>query len=532
MQKLFAKLDALGRGERPVSRTSTRQYASARTSRLTAGWGMSNTSADMELASSLHMLRSRSRQLARDVGYAKRAKVLVVNNVIGSGIGLQAQVKNSRGELNRRVNSEIEEVFEYLGRSEFFHTGGRLSRVMFERQAMGQVFEAGEVFVREHNKAFGGSPVPYALELIEAERIADDMTLPPAALNGNQVRMGVEVDTFHRPLAYYIRERHPMEARWGGTVARYERVPADQIIHLALIDRWPQTRGEPWLHAAARSLDNMDGYSEAEIVRARTQASSVGAIETPEESGAFSEEQDDGTFVLETEPGIYKRLAPGEKLNALAPTSPNPQMDPFMRYMLREVASAISVSYASLSSDYSQSNYSSSRLALLDDRDLWKYLQVWFIQEFRRRVHANFLRQATLSGAITSIPVVQYAVDPRKFEAVRFKPRGWTWIDPTKEVAAFKEAVKAGFTTVANVVANSNGGDDMEDVLEGRRQELDLMEEAGLEFDTSPEFYMAEAKATAAPPKPAQAAAADAEDGDETPTEDPPSRVFSFPRSR
>jgi capsid protein len=26
------------------------------------------------------------------------------------------------------------------------------------------------------------------------------------------------------------------------------------------------------------------------------------------------------------------------------------------------------------------------------------------------------------------------------YEAARFKPPGWSWIDPTKEVAAYKEA--------------------------------------------------------------------------------------------
>jgi capsid protein len=57
-------------------------------------------SADSELVSSLTQLRTRSRALIRDVSYAKRAQVIVVNNVIGTGIGMQAQVMNSRGEMN------------------------------------------------------------------------------------------------------------------------------------------------------------------------------------------------------------------------------------------------------------------------------------------------------------------------------------------------------------------------------------------------------------------------------------------------
>lgn len=42
------------------------------------------------------MLRSRSRQMVRDSGYAKRAKAILVNNIVGNGVGLQAQVLGTR----------------------------------------------------------------------------------------------------------------------------------------------------------------------------------------------------------------------------------------------------------------------------------------------------------------------------------------------------------------------------------------------------------------------------------------------------
>jgi HK97 family phage prohead protease len=130
------------------------------------------------------------------------------------------------------------------------------------------------------------------------------------------------------------------------------------------------------------------------------------------------------------------RLAPGEKWETHSPNRPNTALDPFMRYMLREVAAGTGVSYESLSRDYSQSNYSSSRLALLDDRDLWKMLQQWFIRNFREPLHREWLQAAVLAGAMPGIALAEYALDRAKFEAARFKPRGWSWVDPTKEVAA------------------------------------------------------------------------------------------------
>jgi len=385
------------RKRRKPARLGARMYSGARLSRLTEGWGQSDSSADNELSSSLRMLRARSRALTRDAGYAKRAKRIIQNNVIGSGIGLQARVSTARGTLNERTNDEIEALWNDWCRAEYCHTGGTMHFADLERACVGQVFEAGEVFVRKHFRALNGSPVPLALELIEAERIADELSA--AAGLSNVVRMGVEVDDFYRPLTYWIRKLHPGEFRLSVfRTDEIERVPAELIHHLRIVDRWPQTRGEPWLHAVARRLNDMDGYSEAEIVAARGAASYMATIETSGEYGTETGEED-GSKEVVIEPGIVERLGPGEKLNMHSPNRPNQAMDPFMRMMLREVAAGVGVSYESLSRDYSQSNYSSSRLALLDDRDLWRALQTWFIRSFRLPLHRVWLQQAEIGRA-------------------------------------------------------------------------------------------------------------------------------------
>lgn len=470
----------------PKRRIATRMYHAARPSRLTTGWGQSETSADAELQSSLRTLRSRTRALVRDAAYAKRAKLVVINNVIGSGIGIQAQVKTSRDQLNIRVNDAIEQTWLDWCDAEHCHTGGSLHFHDLERAVMGQVFDTGECFIRYHFSAFGGSAVPLALELIEPERLADRFH-PFGASRRALIRMGVEVDGFYRPLAYWITTTHPGDLlKTPEETAQVERVPAEFMVHLRIVDRWPQTRGEPWLHAAARRLNDMDGYSEAEIVAARGAASYMGTIETKDDNYAGSVETETGERQMELEPGVVEHLKPGEKFEFHSPNRPNSAMDAFMRMMLREVAAGASVSYESLSRDYSQSNYSSSRLALLDDRDLWRVLQRWFIRGFRQRTHRIWMQQAVLARAIPGINVEEYGVNPAKFHAVSYKPRGWSWIDPTKEVEAFKEAIRAGFTTVTEVIAQTGGGRDLEEVLNERERELEMMAEKGLKTDTDP----------------------------------------------
>jgi lambda family phage portal protein len=465
---------------------SKRMYQSARVNRLTVGWATMDTSADSELSLSLRQLRSRSRALVRDASYAKRAKQIVQNNVIGPGMGLQAQVMTSRAVLNERVNTGIERAWLEWCRAENCHTGGVLHFADLEAALVGQWFEAGECFVRRHYRAFGKSAVPLALEMIEAERLPDETPQGNIAA-GKTIRMCVEVDAFYRPTAYWIRSLHPGDLRVTVTESqKWDRIPADSIWHLKVTSRWPQTRGEPPMHTIVRKLNDMDAYSEAEIIAARGAASYMAFVETESPNSPIAEEQDGGGKGVTIEPGIVAHLAPGEKINFVTPNRPTAAIDPFMRLMLREVAAGIGVSYESLSRDYAQSNYSSSRLAVLDDRDLWRVLQQWFIRSIREPLHREWLRQAVLAGAIPEISPEEYMQNPMKFEAVKFKPRGWSWIDPASEVESFVKAIRCGLTTTTDVIAQTANGDDIEDMLERRARELELMHSKGLEFDTDP----------------------------------------------
>jgi lambda family phage portal protein len=306
--------------------------------------------------------------LGRDSAYAKRARGIVVNNVIGTGMGLQAQVRNSRGEMHRRANDGIEYAWECWARAENCHTGGALHFSDIERLLMAEVFEAGEVFVRIHERAFGDMGVPFALEIIESERVPHEFQ---QYATGPNTRMGIEVDEFFRPTGYWIREQHPNDVglSLAGT-ERVFRVPAADIIHLRIVERWPQTRGVPWVHAAAKTLNDMNGYADAEITAARGAANYMAHQETSDLDDPDVEEQEDGTFETTLSPGIITR-GPG-KMDFFAPNRPNSAFDPFMNSMKRQAAVAMDVPFETFTGDYSQSNYSSSRLSLLDSRDVWR----------------------------------------------------------------------------------------------------------------------------------------------------------------
>ena len=254
-------------------------------------------------------------------------------------------------------------------------------------------------------------------------------------------------------------------------------------------------------------MHHLAGYEEAEVIRARANSSLMGFITSPE-GELQGDEVYDGERVSNFEPGVFKYLAPGETVTVPQLDAPDGQFEPFLRAMLRAMASGLGCSYETISRDFSQSNYSSSRLSLLEDRDNWRALQNYMIENFHQPIYAAWLEMAVLSG---TLPLPNYEANPERYLNVRWMPRGWSWVDPAKEVDAYAAAVRNGFKTLADVVAE--GGGDLQDLLRARKAELELMEEMELTFDTTTGIAEAE------PPEQAPPAAAEQpveiEDSDE-----------------
>lgn len=494
---VLAKWNAERRVQKQRVEHGQRMYAAAQMNRLTSDWTALNTSADSEIVTSLRLLRARSREMVRDNAHARNAVRIVQNNVVGTGIGFQSQVTTAGGKLIDRINNQIEEAWEKWCAKKTCHTAGLLGMPDLLRLAVGQLVEAGEVLIRKVKQPFGGGKIPFALEVIEADRLMDQWQTAQAP-NGNAIRMGVEIDQWGRPVAYWLYPTHPGDYQFRSfEPSKFVRVPAEEMLHLYIIDRWPQTRGVPWFHAVLRRLNDMKGYGEAEIVAARASANIVGFIKSPDPVSPDGIEA--GQRLIDAEPGTFKQLLPGEDFIGFNPSRPNAALEPFMRFMLREMAAGVGTSYESLSRDYSQSNYSSSRLALLDDRDLWRVLQGWLIRNCLAEIQAEWLDAAVLAGVVT---VPDYYSNPEKYRRSRWKPRGWSWIDPTREVNAYRAAVRSGFMTVGDVIAQTNSNADAEDVFKARRQELDLMDELDLVFDTDPAAVDDKGKAQGDTPQP------------------------------
>ena len=460
-----------------------RAYEGALVSRLTADWVTSSTSADAEIDGSVVRLRNRSRQLLRDNDYVKAARRAIVTNVIGRGIRMQSRVPmvGGGGRLDKPTNDRIEAWWRRYCRKEHIHAAGKLSFARILRQAMAAVPESGEVFIRLVPGEFGGSGTPLGLEILEADLCDEMHTVGPDG-NGDEWRMGVKVNRWGRPIAYRFRTRHPGDVS-GSVGSGFVDVPADQIIHLFMpgFDERPgQTRGVPWFSSSIKRMHHIAGWEEGEVVGKRARSSLMGFITSPE-GELVGDGVQDGERVTNFEPGVFKHLAPGEEVSVPQLGNADTQYEAFLRPMLRSLAAGSGVPYPTVSADYSQANYSSSRLERLEVLELWRSLQDWIIEDVCQVVFERAMAAAVGAGTL-SLP--GYDLAPERYEAVKWFPRGWEFVDPQKEATANKDMVRSGFKSQSRVVAEQGG--DFAELMSELAEERALAQELGLTLDIDP----------------------------------------------
>jgi lambda family phage portal protein len=451
-----------------------RQYAAAQYNRLTRDWNAWQLSADAEIFNAIKIVRNRGRSLERDNDYVRRFLSSLCNNVLGhNGIGLQMRVKKgSAGVPDIRVNQMIEDAWMEWCKPENCTTSGSLSWCDVQNLLMRATARDGAPLIRKV-KGFGNK-FGFSLQLIEIDCLDLDYSVANVG-NGNQVRMGVELDKWGKPVAYYILTQNPGDTFFMQAVTKYrERVPAEEIIHPFIRERIGQTREISWLTAAMMKLKMLDAYEEAEVVAARVGACKMGFFtqEDPE-SGYVGEEQENGSIAMEASPGVLEQLPKGVKLESWDPDHPNQNYGSFVKSVLRGIASGLGVSYNMLASDLEGVNYSSIRAGLLEEREQWKAIQRWFIESICEPIFREWMEMSVVSGAL-KLPLSQI----NDYCCPEWKPRRWSWVDPKNDVEAIILAIENGLSTRTKSVSETGG--DFGDMLEEVKLENAEMEERGL----------------------------------------------------
>lgn len=445
-------------------------FSGARLTRLLLDWVMISLSADKEIQNDLMALRARARELVRNNSYAKRFMQLLRANVVGPyGIRLQARIRSEEGRPFDKVNQTIEEAWADWGRVGICTVDGKSSLCDVQDQLATTLGQDGEFIirmVRGYKNGFG-----FALQLIDAD-LLDHTFNRPAGDGLNEIRMGIEIDSWGKPVTFWLWKRHPSE---GGRDQERRPVPAADIIHDFIPLRVGQTRGVPWFHPVLIPNRMLDGYQEAELVASRSAAAKpVYYTVDPEKAGLTgSTDETVDSVPEEVSPGLAHELPPGYDVKAFDPTHPNAAYKDFVSTILRSISSGLGVSYHSLANDLSGVNYSSARVGELADRDEWRRLQRWMVEHALARIYVEWLKMALLAGRLPGL-----SPNYENYTRIAWRPRGWAWVDPQNELAASEKELQIGLNSRTRQAAEQ--GRDFEEILEELEEEQKLIKEHNL----------------------------------------------------
>ena len=451
------------RSRRPLWSRLTRSYKAAMQDRTVADWLSAGGDLNQELKSQLSILRARAREAEQNSNIARRFLSLVETHIVGpDGFTLQVQGKNSSGELDATGNKLVEQDFARWCRRGVCEITGRLSLPGVSRTTVRATARDGEGLIRLHDiRPTKTNPWGFVVELLDSARL--DHLLNDDLKNGNRIRMGVELSPAGRPVGYWLTTGE--RSGWVSRRDTHQRVDADDIIHWFDGDRPEQLRAATWMSSALLTIHQVDSYQESAIINARAGASKMGFYtQTDNGAGAqvLADDEDvSGDLLQDFSPGHMGLLPPGYGFEGFDPKYPHEGYNDFIKVNHRDIAVGLGVSYAALTGDLNDVNFSSTRAGTLEEREGWKVRQDSFSATALSRIYTRWLSAAVLNNRLDGVVSAETL---ERFSDHRWQGRRWTWVDPLKDIQATISAINAGLTSPQRVAAEM--GVDVDEVLD------------------------------------------------------------------
>jgi len=454
-----------------------RQWNGAKSTVTLENWESIMRAPDVDIRHGLVSLRSRSRTASQNIDHVRGFLGMVETNVIGrQGIVLQSKARQRNGKPDKRTQGVVEGAWLAWGKRGSADVTGQFSWKALKRQAARTVARDGEALYRMIEN--WDNPHGFALQQIDPACL--DVGLNRTGESGvNEIRMGVELDGWRRPVAYYLTDEPNILSGSYSVLAEHTRVPAKEIIHLFLPEWVWQSRGVPWLSTGLMRLHMLSGYEDAAITAARVGAAKMGFYKRNPDAPDLPEEQSaDGSLVQDVAPGSFEQLPEGWDFVGWDPAYPNTDHGEFVKSCLRAIATGLGVSYNLLANDLEGVNYSSLRQGAIQERDLWMNLQEWFIESFCDPIFSRWLDVQSHLGTL-AIPDARYPEAAR----VVWQPRRWQWVDPVKDIQANKEAIALRVRSVSDVIRET--GRDPADVWDELASDMKQLEALGLSMQST-----------------------------------------------
>jgi lambda family phage portal protein len=473
-------------------------------------------SPDAEINQFRDRMVARSRDLVRNDGWAAGGITRILDSAIGTHLRLSAAPDY------RALKAKFGGSFDAVWADEFRRTAEALWRIYSEslghwndvqreltigqqfRLAMRHKLIDGEglalAYWMPERVGYGAADYATCFLLVDPDRLSN----PFQTMDTKHLRGGIEIDDNGVRVAAHIRKAEQNDwynAIEANTWERVEWEDEDGWRRVILDfdrDRASQHRGIGAFTPILSHAKMLARYYGIEL-QAATLAASLGLYTKSPYDPALVQDAlgaDDGALAelnayqqmradwAQERPAHFNgvkvpTLAPGEEIVAVASEHPHNNFDNFAHEMLGLYSAATGMSREQITQDWSRTNYSSARAALMES---WKTLmrrRTEFATNFATPVYSLWLREAMERGELP-LPVgaPDFVEASTAYSRCKWLGPARGWIDPTKEPAGAVLRMEAGISTLEHEAAEQ--GADWEEIADQRAVEQRAYEERGL----------------------------------------------------
>lgn len=502
---------ATGTNKRPTAGAMSAYAAASHTSQELAGYRPPYVPADTAINGQRDKILARVHDLVRNDGWASGGVTSYLDSVIGADLRLSVKPRwRALQALDSRFDAAWAKEFAKTVEALWWTWANDIQKFSdaARQNTIGELFCLafrhrlldGDAVALGHYDPNRSSQFATFLEVMHPARMSN----PDGQQDTPTLRDGVARDAeFGAAIGYHFRGTHPGEGSYSGMdqftwtyVPRERPWGRQNVIHSFEKTEAGQSRGVSRFAPIVERLKMLTQYDRTEVQAAVLNAVLAAYITspfdhtlfenamTPDDAGqgigAYQEERLAFHNEAKTQfNGVrLPTLFPGEEVKFIDSKRPNQAFADFERQALRNIASGMGISYEQLSRDWSQTNYSSGRLALIEVWRSYHADREKFANSFATPVYALFLEEIMNKGLVPMPADVDFWDNPTAFSGCKWIGPARGWVDPTKEAQAAQIRMENGLSTLEDECAEQ--GKDWEDVIEQRARERQAWAEHGL----------------------------------------------------
>ncbi len=402
-------------------------------------------------------LNARIEDVVANDGHAESIRATLTTNIVGAGLKAQSNLSASKLGLTPEQKAEVEQAQEdavAIWEKEA-HVSGKFQWADLQALAISNKVVHGEFcylsrFFSEAVRKRKKRTFSFALQDIHPNRLRTPDT---DSFNAN-IRDGIQFDSDSEIIGYHIHNPASLNEPESWCYYPAKNGHVTQFFHNFRLTESEQIRGKSIFAPVIKLFRDKYDFLDYEVIAQIIQASFPIAIERDYAPQEVDDKilkdwlEGEGRWYQHVDAGQIIYPNPGEKVNPLSSDRPGNNFEAFFKMILKTLSASAGVPYHQVIKDFSETNYSSARAALLESWREFQCYRDWLVRLFLQKVREFVIEEAWLRGMWT-IPAgcPDFYVARNLWTACKWTPPARGHIDEDKEAKANERKLATGQTT-------------------------------------------------------------------------------------